>query len=218
LDPYPPPAPVRLESAQQSASTALFMEQVALEAVPEGSRVPEAQKVNSNGGKERSQQPKTAKAVSNGVVGTGVAGPSNASSTPFAYSEARAQQIWEHACAEDYLGAHALFDPREQVTFIDGEAKVRHYLNGHPETKARLRAPTDGNPRQSIYICGASAIWRRTGDETNGGTPPYKVTYEPCHDSAYATMDNYKKHIYRHHLNKVYKSYPKKSSKGKAKA
>jgi hypothetical protein len=150
-------------------------------------------------------------------VGTGVAGPSNAtSSTPFAYSEARAQEIWEHVCAEDYLGAHALFDPQEQVTFIDGEAKVRQYLNAHPEIKTRLRTPTDGNRRRSLYICGASAIWRGVGDQANGATTPqYELTYEPCHDSAYATMDNYKKHIYRHHLDKVYKQYARKG-KGRA--
>jgi hypothetical protein len=32
-------------------------------------------------------------------------------------------------------------------------------------------------------------------------------------------MDNYKKHVYRHHLNKVYKQYPNRTrSKGKDRA
>jgi hypothetical protein len=182
------------------------MAQAPPEAVPEASQVPKAQVTSSTGGKERGGVQRSA---GNGIVGTGVAGPSNTtSSTPFAYSKAQAQEIWDRACAKDYLGAHALFDPREQVLVINGAENVLHYLDEHPGVG--LREPTSGRPRQSLYVCGASAVWRKKRDLTAEGTPKYKLTYDPCRDCVYASMDNYKKHVYRHHLGKVYKQYPKK--------
>jgi hypothetical protein len=184
------------------------------EAVLKASLLPKAKKTNPTGEMERSSVQRTTKAGSSGIVGTGVAGPSNtASSTPFAYSKARAQEIWERADAKDYLGAHALFDPREQVVIIDGKTKVREYLNEHPELENRLREPNSGRPRECLYVCGASAIWKRkesTTESTAGAEPNYELTYQQCHDCGYTSMDNYKKHIYRHHLNKFYKQYSKK--------
>jgi hypothetical protein len=170
-------------------------------------------KTNPTGEMERSAAQRTAKFGSNGIVGTGVAGPSNtSSSTPFAYSKARAEEIWERANAKDYHGAHALFDPREQVVVIDGKTKVQQYLNARPALEARLRESSNGRPRDSIYVCGASAIWKKenAAELAAGEEPQYELTYEPCHDCGYASMDNYKKHVYRHHLNKVYKQYRKK--------
>jgi hypothetical protein len=223
LDLNPLLAPEGPNSEPQTTSTPPLAEQPLLEAIPEASQVPKAKRTNRNGEGERSRKSKTAEAGSSGIVGPGVAGPSNAaSSTTFAYSESRAQEIWRRACTEDYLGAHALFDPQEQVIFIDGEANVRRYLRAHPQLKTHLVAPKDGKSRECLYLCGASAIWKRVQGptkQTAGATPQYKLTYEPCHASAYATVDNYKKHIYRHHLGKQYKQYPKKAdAKGKEKA
>jgi hypothetical protein len=90
------------------------------------------------------------------------------------------------ACADDYLGAHALFDPLQQVIRIEGEEKVWRYLNAHPEVNTHLREPKDSKPRQSLYLCGASAIWKRVGDLTKltaDVTPQCELTYKPCHQS-----------------------------------
>ena len=215
LDLNPLIARERPDSGPQTTSISAALVWAPWEAVPEGSHLPQAKKTNPTGERERSGEQRTATSRSNGIVGTGVAGPSNSTSvagpsrttsiTPFAYSAARAQQIWGRVCAGDYLGAHALFHPREQGTFITGQAKVQQYLDEHPNT--RLRAPQDGRSRQSLHICGASAIWKRVGNATAGATPQYELTYEPCIDSAFASADNYKKHVYRHHLGKVYKRY-----------
>jgi len=182
-----------------------------------------------DGGKKATRKLKAAQSGSTGVVGLGIAGPSTSTSTPFTYSDARAKEIWELAQLHDYHGAHALFDKSEQFVLIDGKKKVQSWLNEHQKVKKRLeestvktpgQGPPHGLTRNALYLCGASAIWRpaRNAENLSAGTMlGYEITYSPCQDRVYATVDNYKKHVYRHHLGKDIPTYHKKKGKRQVK-
>jgi hypothetical protein len=197
--------------------------------VPEFAHLPEAKMATLDGEKKATRKLKAAQSGSTGVVGLGIAGPSTSTSTRFTYSDARAKQIWELAQLHDYHGAHALFDKSEQFVLIDGKKKVQSWLNEHQKVKKRLeessiktpgQGPPHGLTRNALYLCGASAIWRpvRNAENLAAGTMlGYQITYDPCQDRAYATADNYKKHVYRYHLGKDIPAYHRKKGKSKEK-
>jgi hypothetical protein len=205
------------------------MAQVCPEVVLESTRLPKAKPTKLDGKKKTSQKPNAAQPGSVGVMGSGIAGPSTSTSTRFAYPPARASQIWELAKLHDYHGAHALFDRSEQFVLIDGEMKVQSWLDEHPKVRKRLEdskaknhgeGSPDGGNRHVLYLCGASAIWRPVGDAKNPSAEAslgYQLTYDPCQDRVYATVDNYKKHVYRHHLGKDIPTYHKKKGKRQVK-
>jgi hypothetical protein len=133
---------------------------------------------------------KTTKAGSNGIVGTGVAGPSNStSSTPFVYSKAHAQTIRERFCAVDYHGGPRSLRPR----------RVGHcYRRQDEDTEVPKCAPRVGGVPEGAKQWQAAGITLRLRcqchvekegeprEPTAGALPKYELTYEPCHDRGYA--------------------------------
>jgi hypothetical protein len=160
--------------------------------------------------------PNDSQAHSNGIVGSGVAGPSNsASEAEPLYPPALAQRIWDLAEAGKYHAAHGLFHAQERFERIVGEDEVRKYLHDHPNAGGKLKPLANGGTRKELFLCRSRTFWVPQGKKKEGSREfvlEHRTTDCPV---GYATDHNLYKHVYKFHLKKEYGEYPKKGSAGK---
>jgi hypothetical protein len=197
--------------------------QPALPATPAAPQLQEAK-----GAAKTKRTPNAFQVHSNGIMGTGVAGPSNsASEAEPLYPPALAQRIWDMAEAGKYHAAHSLFPSQERFERIVGEDEVRKYLLDHPDAGEKLKPLANGGTRKELFLCRSRTFWVPQGEKKEGPREfvlEHRTTDCPV---GYATDHNLYKHVYKFHLKKEYGNYPKKGSaaqeqkkpaKGKGKA